>query len=517
MSKYCTKCGQLLSDESLFCNACGTKQEKAEAVNSTPATMNNNFLYEKPAISSSAIGKDKIISIVKSGLIALLSVIILIFSFLPIVSIKYEYQKEDINVTVNAIDCASIMFYSFNSLSTEEIEESDLYYKNQEILQELRDEIEYSEKFTDEANNLVNKYVKNIAYLAVMNEDYTDLLPTIAIGSVSIVYIVFAITTFILSILKLLSTIGVLKKDAIKNLALRFSIITLCICLLISTIATSTLRIPTFETSVGYGSLTIIILASIVYLALMLLNVIFKLYEKKINLPLKFVSIAFAITLILLSTSPILTANVKTIFSGKDTKRELSINVYQDVYKDLIIENDDKETIYEIIDLSKEEKREYFEQMLNAYSYFTTYQIKEGLADSVTSNLTTTLLKVKANEFIRVLLSTYQIISNLGVIFALFILYENLICLTLGKYAHFILILSKILTLITSFVSLTMNVILLITLNSITDTYLSGLSYSLGAGTIIMAIIALTAIFTPTRTKAEKPVKKMVFETITNA
>ncbi len=517
MSKYCTKCGQLLSDDSLFCSTCGAKQEKGETVTYTPATTNDNSLNKKTAISSNAIGKDKIISIVKSGLIALLSVIMLIFSFLPIFSIKYEYQKTEINVNVSAIDCASIMFYSFNSLTTEEIEESDLYYKNQEILQELQDEIVYSEEFTDEANNLVNKYVKNIAFLAVMHEDYTNLLPTIAIGSVSIVYILFAITTFILSILKLLSTIGVFEKDTIKNLALRFSIITLCVCLLISTVATSTLRIPTFETSVGYGSLTIIVLAFIVYLALMLINVIFKQYEKKINLPLKFVSIAFAIALILLSTSSILTANVKTTFSGKDSKRELSIEVYQDVYKDLIIKNDDKETIYEIIDLTKEEKREYFEEIFKAYSYYTTYQIKEGHADSITSNLTTTLLKVKADEFIRIVLSTYQIISYLGVIFALFILYENIICLTLGKYAHFILILGKILTLITSLVSLTMNVILLITLNGITDTYLSGLSYSLGVGTIIMAIIALTAIFTPTRTKAEKPAKKMVFKTITNA
>lgn len=43
MSKYCTKCGQLLSDESLFCNACGTKITNKDVV-INEKTYNTNIV-----------------------------------------------------------------------------------------------------------------------------------------------------------------------------------------------------------------------------------------------------------------------------------------------------------------------------------------------------------------------------------------------------------------------------------------------------------------------------------------
>ncbi len=495
MSKFCTKCGKELSDDSLFCSACGSKQDEVNSAIPSINTYNNTTTQKK------LLNKDNLLPIIRCGLVALLSLIMFIFSFLPITTIEYEYGSKKINIQVTAIDNASFMFSSFYSLSQDEIEESDLYYNNVLLLEDLQEELFDADEITPKLESLINKYIKNTISLTLMHENAETDFRIISLGVISLLYLFISLITLIVSLLKLLMALKIIQKETIKNLGIKFSLATFILCILVTVLSNSYFKISYLETLIGYGSLTIIITACIIYIALIILNYIFKEYNSKVYLPLKIISLAIALTLILLSTSPILIANIRTKFAGKDTKRELSVDVYDNIYNNLIITNEDKENIYDIMDMTKEEKREYFENLFKNYSYFTTLDIKEGKANGITSTIATTLLKVKTDSIIRFVLSLYPYIAFATIIFASILLYQNLIYLLLGKNLNFVINLCKIFTLVGTVLTIATNIALTIILNYISDGYISDITFSLGASTIISTLIAFILVFIPSKSK----------------
>ncbi len=118
MSKFCTKCGKQLSDDSLFCSACGSKQEpvineetQTKSIENeispttTPKSPVSNFLSNTPYTLS---------TIIKQFLLCLLSLVMVITIFLPVKSMTIDYNGDEVELGITPIDSIIFTLDSFS-------------------------------------------------------------------------------------------------------------------------------------------------------------------------------------------------------------------------------------------------------------------------------------------------------------------------------------------------------------------------------------------------------------------
>ncbi len=415
MSKFCTKCGKLLSDDSLFCSACGKKQEEVVDQSQeiqleiftpqtneveSPSSQTNSVQFEtvQASVSAQSDNKSKLFSkspystptIIKQFLICLLSIIMFLTVFLPVKTVVAEYDNDEVKVGITPIDSIVFLFDSFSSLSADEIKDTDLYDSLIDDAEELMDELADNDgELNNKSRALFAKIVKKYARLSIMSENYKPAVMLFVIAIFSLFYIIVSLLFLIYSVLKLLNVLIVINKKVYpKTYGLAGIVFASFIGLytafsIDSASFTSGISLYDFEIVTGAGVILGMIAFALIFTSLIAIRFFCQKSLKVFN-PVKSVLTAVvSILLIILCLGPTFSAEVKTTFSGESNKKTVSVDVYADVYNSMVSTDDlyDLQETFE--DLTKSQVTEYIEHQLSKFERYTAREVKKGEANDM--------------------------------------------------------------------------------------------------------------------------------------
>ena len=325
--KYCYNCGQKLPKVANYCVRCGTPQNFEFDDEVQTSTENTEFV-QVPFIKPNKVSKFNVLNFISRITLLLLSIVMIVFTFLPT---SVAYYKSEVLVEVNSYQSITLLFDSFQNKSEEELEESDIYYEINELTQNM--DIHTFDDFRELSQNEKND-VKKIIFLTLrltlQSEETFTPLDIILGACFSLIYVLFAIAFFIISLLNFLGFfIAKLDKLNTVNIVL-LSFIPLVN--LVTYFSNCGFLSDSFIVKMGSGTLLLLIFSVIV----ILYNIIISFIRKENKLKTKeivFSSIKFALIIvaICLMFAPFFNSHIRTTFLGSDNEKEAII--YNDVFK----------------------------------------------------------------------------------------------------------------------------------------------------------------------------------------
>ena len=465
MPKTCPTCGNECAPNTSFCPTCGTSmasnptaQPNAQPMSqpvaqpmsqpvaqpmsqpvaqpvSQPSWQNayqpayQQMVPTQPKKARASLFSFDLKKLISCGILTILSLVLLLMSFAPV--IKYTFKDEDtkerISLKVNAFDSIGFMFDNIRNQDLEEIADSKLYSRMEEVSESLAeadfDDLSRSDK------KIISKYLKLSYKMNLRNED-TKLKPALFIaGAASITYVVLTLVALIHAALSLASVftktktygascikcfiiapfMALIARSAFKSMEL-----------LSSAIGSSATKISSPVVTWG------IIFASLLTLGTIAQKIIF---EKKgfslKNAIFNLVTIIIASVTIVLCSSNVMKATVKAQFENRDTESTVSVKINSSVYDFLKTTIADKEDSIESVvdgfkdvDDAKELKKQYVLNMISAYESYTVKEIKDGDANSVTNNVLFWCAVIGGNTGLISVFSLAPLFLLIAVIFA---------------------------------------------------------------------------------------------------
>ncbi len=501
MSKFCTKCGKMLSDDSLFCSACGSKQSEINEV--FKPTQENATTPITPAIKKKSIDNEKIIEIIKHSLVTLLSVIMFISSFLPFLTFNVKYSEEKINLYITPLDSVIFSIDSLYSMSNEDIKDSDLYAEYITLNNDLEDLLthdKYDNEIDNEAEKLINQiFITYIRLYCRLETTETSLL-LILTGILSLSYIILSGVFLTFSTLKLLSVLGVINKSYKST----FNFIPIVLSIFIGALTTKKLYynidnfgIPSkiLDASIGSGAILVIVISLITLIGFAIIRKIYERVDKPKNLVGRLIATAISTLLIVTLLMPALTAKIYTTFESSQTKKTVSVDVQPNIYDGVVVKESEQERIEQIKSLSKTDKLDYFSELFSDFEKYTSREVKQGDANNTINLIMYDLLKSKTPPIAHFIFSLAPLFIALAIIFSGGITATNLYYFATGEMNKKFEITSKVLALIFTATYFVINLIFAIVINSFASIYIGkGYSLVLSVENVISLIISIVLV-----------------------
>ena len=198
--KFCPYCGASVQADSGFCTKCGAMLTAAEAA--------DNKASANESIVDTVKRKLKSRSFIKVAALALISVLLLVFAFLPLVRYQYtnvvvidyddnEIEEYDVNVNIGAFNSVGNFFDALQSQSESKLENSALYDdiadKSEDLRDEMMDLYEDEEYFSKEAAKLTEDIVYDSYRLGLRSSDVSPAISNYIAVVLAIVYILAVI------------------------------------------------------------------------------------------------------------------------------------------------------------------------------------------------------------------------------------------------------------------------------------------------------------------------------------
>ena len=482
MSKFCTKCGKELTDDSLFCSACGTKQEPAIneeqqtnpienkiLPNTTPKSTVTNFLSNT---------QYTIPTIIKQFLLCLLSLVMVITIFLPVKSMTIDYDGDEVELGITPIDSIIFTVDSFSSLSSEDIQDSKLYESLLDDKEALVEALQDNDgEFNNDSTALFNSAVKKTARLFFMSEDYETNILLVLESIISVAYIIVSALFLIYSILKLLNYLGVINNKIYpKTYGLSGFMLAIFIGLYtVFSIEDSSINVflgDYLDVEMGAGSTLGFISFGIIYAVIISIRYFFQKSLKPFNVIKSIVTLITSILLILLCFGPAFNTEIKATFSDSSTKKTASVEIYNDVYTDMKVNDEYYELLENFEDATEEEIAESFEKLLNRISYYSKREVTKGKANSIIYDIIKKSYYLQLEDFGFIISSITPIILTLISISAGYLISLILIRLMANDYDVHAESRTKSLMLFFTILYTILNVVLILAVNNFFDTYL---------------------------------------------
>lgn len=173
--EVCLECGAELQEEQLFCHVCGQKRPKKK----------NGTI------------KNKVLGWIRHSLVLAVAILFVAVAFLPITHYEIEMLDEDYDIRFSAIDNIVFCFDAMKSLDSEELLETNLYEKLENL-----EEDAFSQNEPESAD--VVRVIKLAARLALQSEEIV-FSPQYAVSALlSLLYLLFAVAFFVISALNFL-------------------------------------------------------------------------------------------------------------------------------------------------------------------------------------------------------------------------------------------------------------------------------------------------------------------------
>ena len=525
--KNCINCGKEIVSDSLFCSYCSSKQPAAEVHTSLTETECAKKTVEvtetiTPIATTTKVKKGaRIASIVRNSIIMALATFLLIASFFPINTMNLEdnymignrlgFDDADVTLGFNAFQYITLFFDSLKDVDgVDEI--SDLYETVEEMSKEFNDFDD------DDFKNLTSKekrLIKKIFYITartVTQLDKGDPSVSLVFSAIfGMVNILLSVALFVVGLLNLLATFNVIKRG--KAHLYKWTVALIAASPAVILAACYVGHLYTGGNMSVMAILSVICVAIVVVLS-MVLRYIFSKRDTVKNIIARSVALALSVVVFCLAFAPVFSVTFKSTMIGSERLKSVKVTHGAEFFEALAISDDESEKFDDVSDMSKGEKKKYFESMMNAFSLMSKKDIQSDYGARLNSEILVYLLGSKIHTPVLNLFSTTVVFFLLTVIGALLILWQSVYFFATGKHIKPVVIVSKICAAVAAMVALIMTIILVVVTASYAEDYISS-SYdiAIGAGVIMMVVFSIGSIFCPVSlTKKVKKVRRISVE-----
>ena len=464
-TKTCKICGAELSAADAYCSVCGSKAIDNEEV--VIKTRKASPKYNLPLL-------------IRSGILLLVSAVMLAFSFLPLVKWRVDLEpylgiETDINYEQSTIDSIMFFFDSLKEYDEEYIEESELAEEVVELVLDISDaDIKNLSRYEERA---FKKILTNVIRLQFMSEDFEPVPGMTAAAITSLLYLIFAAAFFGIALSNMLLVI--LKKRPIFTVTVAF------LCSLPILLLSAYFSISSFEWRPSFyitALISIILsLSTICYLAVERIILTKGAAYKKIIL--NSISFTFALVTLCLTFTPILNTKIRTVFDGSTKERETSTSVgigYFGGLSENVEASLDQDTIRETI--------------FPMFSEYSKNEVSRGEADLVNHVFLNEIVSYSILDEAHMPFALAFVVMLLVLVFSALIASQNLMYLCIGKKSRPIVIASKILCAFFAVIVLGMAIAYSIIANFSVDSLDLTKNYSVSISPSVVVLLVFSVI-----------------------
>ncbi|MBR2612116.1 MAG: zinc ribbon domain-containing protein [Clostridia bacterium] len=424
----CPVCGVHISEDADFCGECGARLKKEEPKQKVCRKCKLIFPAEKRfclRCGEALIEKDSLLrkkskkdwfSITKQLVLPLIALLFLVFSFLPVFQWDLGESldvNEKIPVRFSAMDNVIVMFDAAMDDTAEDIQNSRLYEKFEDIMEEIKDrEIDPTDedlRLSRSDKRLLEQFTKISMRLTLRSETTKLTAKYVVSAVVSVLYICFAIVLFIFALITAIRTIkGESVCKTIVQKLLAFSPFAVLITYFVNK---NIVFIPT-KPALNIVPLIVVIAYIITYTILVLIK------EKKMSIKtIVFKSLAVVLSFIMVCSvfGGFFTVGVKGIFKNGSEERTAETTLDISYY---LNHEMDEETLEDLVDVSQPEKIKTILSTLPGL--FSAKEIREGVADNAISNATLQVALYMFEDVTTVFALLYYLVILLAVFAGIF-------------------------------------------------------------------------------------------------
>ena len=427
----CPACGTECVDYSRFCNICGS------SLVAKPAEVE-----KKPREKKISFGK--IAPLARGILLLAVALILLVTAFTPILRLDFGEVSRDLDgyyYDVSPVETVVIFANSLYNLTDEEIADTRLYDRLQDVVDDLGDALN-QEKFEDlskqdqrDAKKLITLTVR----LAVRHED-TVSAPSILLAAIlSIAYIALGILAFVFAVINFVAYFtgrgGCFSLTATLSVfaAMLLPVLHYSICNMLSG---SSADISFTEDMYRVGAGVVISLIAIgIFVAYCIVERIF-LAKDSISIKryvVNAVVVILCIVMLILVAAPVVGITAETELSGKSDESEITVNLGSTFYNNFELTEKAIEELYDEMGGTSVAKESYVSGIVNRFGLYTSSDIRRGKADHVAvSILTYTLIYGFAPDAVRSFACT-QVFTVLAAALVAVVLARAVIFFVLGE------------------------------------------------------------------------------------
>ncbi len=538
-TKFCCDCGAKIPASARFCSSCGEKQISVDSISSKPevtdacvtaseecAPVKVKRVKVKKEKKPSKFNKKGLIPLIRNGILLVVATLMLIMAFMPVTKISISdaigIVSDDIpelEMDVTPVRAISIMFASFKSNDMEDMED-DLYKLLEEIQEEYEDEFDELDSdgwddlsrseqktITDVVDTLFYKMFK----LALSVEDMSIAPQLYVAGVLSFLYIAAAVALLVVAILNMLSTFKIIKSEKgslLKWTALLLTIIPVFVIVLnyiYNTTLLSAFRTSANNTSLAGCAIATVVICSIAIIGLFVLRLIFAKERSSVSVMIRRgIALAVSIVVICLAFTPILKTTYEITPSNSYNEREFeySINTSFYIYFGFLTE-DEWDSAEEFYNLTRTEKQEYFESLIDDMEYLTKKELNSAEGNLYNSEFVSGLYHCYIGEAVIItpLLMLCQLVAVIG---AGFVMWQMLRYFAIGRINRKFVLSGRLLAVIFGAGAVASNIVLAILAAYATKRYApDGFTCSIALGVFFFLAFAIVMLVLPISAKRD--------------
>ena len=539
-TKYCYMCGELLPYEALFCTRCGKKQitltkedideEQADIIQaeesdqtSTEALPEKKDNFIKRLFKKiRSINKKGALALLRSALMLILAVTVLVTAFLPFTRLNMP-ENDTMHgmspyVNITPVRAVSLTFAAFRSYSNSRLNgeledlEAGMLKKYNEIYEKMQSKASFDRLTEDEqaeAYKFIDEYGYKELRLYMMDRNGTVSPQLYITGALSLCYIALGIGLFALAVLNILSTLGVIKSkvEGIYKWCVRLLTLAPAALLLLHALYSTVVCGIAYHYADFYvtgaeitdAALSTLIISAVIICGLSLIR-IFNTEKRSVGAMIKRgVTLALAITVICLSSAPIISTTVTAAPYGTSRERDFDYRLDMSFFNEFGAYDEDMwQDVEEFHSLPKEEKKNEIMYGIGSMSDYTRLELDRGYGAAINRHVAA--LIYKSNSGIGMSLSSiYGLSHALTLIGAMLVAWQMLLYFALGDYSRIFNISGKLLSIVFGVISLGGAIIFSAALIRGVDVYGVSDNYSafLSAGSVIFTVFAVAMAVMP--------------------
>lgn len=443
--QICDVCKSLNEENAKFCAMCGASLSKEnESV----------VIVKKKRKKKEGANKYPIRILLRNCALLLISLLLVVFTFLPVYKVEVPIEKETVSVRYSLFDTFSHFIASQREWDKEDIEDSELREEMLEESEELYEDLDFEDfRLTRRQERKVEKIAKRAVLLALSNENATASAALIISFALCVVFFLLCIAVFVLALLNfiffLLQKGNVFRVTVILISALAAMIPAIYMANISGYLSYFGNAMNECEMGGGLILPLILSLAVIIYIGVEKI-ILTKRLDSVGGTIKKGAVLILALLVLIISFLPIMSLEADVLLKGKTNKREISIS-FDSAELGMFDIDSNYSVAGEIAPWEYEDLGDYFVKSslyknISEFKQYSSSDVRKGKADSVGSEiLKITTLGLGYVEM-RVIPILIPIISTVALISLGLIVWQILQWFALDKMINPLVLISKIIT-----------------------------------------------------------------------
>ncbi len=502
--KNCMVCGATNNENNMHCCECGALLSDEEVT----------VKVKKTSVHRS-LPKNNVSFIIKNAMLFVLSILLLVFAFLPVYSVELDigefYGSSDIDgeieFKISTVDAITFWFDSLQELDNEERMDSELYEEIRELQEDLVDDFKdryegedvEKIKLTRKQEKLATSLMKGYLRFSLQSEDVKTagymtlgMIFSFIYLALSVVFFALCTTSFIRLLLGYKSWFAACLKI---TLWIPLSAVLLCFCVIPYTVDLN-------NSSYGHMGTTVIVSAIICFAFVIYLLIDKAVRTKSVNIAgivKNAISLVCAVIVLFMIFAPVLTTKITTVFDGGNSEKTADISLNADCFA--YLDKDEDADIF----AGYSDRSEVHSAFLK-FSEYTRREVSQGIADVYNyTYLARMLSSVFDFDLLSLFALTFYAFVALGLC-AGAVAIQNAVYLCTGIKSRWITILFKILCVVCAFAILVVSIIFCLSVGFAADEFELTDNYTVkvAAAPIILLIFAVIVVCVPSNDRKVK-------------